>query len=138
MAGKTDYYSDLVLGVLENTALSGIANVYVALFTAAPTDAYTSAARDGTEISYGTGAREEITSWNAKTDGGGRHISNDDPVEWTGWDGGSGTVTHFGIFDSSGHETGNLLYWGALTTSRAIGAGETASFADGALVIQED
>jgi len=44
-----------------------------------------------------------------------------------------GTVTYFGIFDAPGG--GNLLGFGALTSSQTIDAGATPSFAAGALTI---
>ena len=47
-----------------------------------------------------------------------------------------GTVTHFGIYDAA--TAGNLLYWAALTTSRATAAGVAPSFAIGALTHTED
>jgi hypothetical protein len=45
-------------------------------------------------------------------------------------------VTHFGVFDAV--TTGNLLFWAALTTSKAIGNGDVASFPIGNLVHTED
>jgi hypothetical protein len=33
---------------------------------------------------------------------------------------------------------GSILMWGALTTSKAVGSGDTASFASGALTLTED
>jgi hypothetical protein len=44
-----------------------------------------------------------------------------------------GTVTHFGFYDAA--TNGNLIAWGALTTPRAIGNGQTATFALGAVAI---
>jgi hypothetical protein len=44
------------------------------------------------------------------------------------------TVTHFGIFDAL--TAGNLWFWGALTTSKEVGSGDTASFAAGVLQIK--
>ena len=45
-----------------------------------------------------------------------------------------GTVTHFGIFDAV---LGNLLFWGPLTQSTVIAAGNAVSFPVGSLVISE-
>ena len=46
------------------------------------------------------------------------------------------TIPNFAIYDAS--TGGNLLYWGTLTTARAVTNGTTASFAAGALVVSED
>lgn len=47
-----------------------------------------------------------------------------------------GTVTQFALFDAA--TAGNLLAWGDLTVSKAIGANDTASFAVGSLVFTLD
>jgi hypothetical protein len=45
-----------------------------------------------------------------------------------------GTVTHFGLFTAS--SGGTLRVWGALTTSKTIDNGDTASFAASSIEIQ--
>ena len=47
-----------------------------------------------------------------------------------------GTVTHYALFDAA--SSGNMLRWAALTASKTIGSGDTASFAIGALQMTED
>ena len=63
-------------------------------------------------------------------------MANDGAVTFPAATASWGTVTHFGVFDAS--STGNLLYWGALTTSKTIGSGDTASFAVGTLTVSLD
>lgn len=52
----------------------------------------------------------------------------------TGW----GTVTYFAICSSATNASGNIYYWGQLSASKAIGVGDTASFAPGQLAVSED
>lgn len=63
-------------------------------------------------------------------------IANDGAITFPTASASWGTVTHFGVFDAS--TAGNLLYWGALTTSKAVGSGDTASFAVGELDVTLD
>lgn len=115
------------------------ATLYVALYTSAPNDADAS----GTEVSGNAYARTAVTSatgWSAITDNGagnGAVISNSGTITFptptpSGW----GTVTHFALYDSltNGHE----LYWAVLSASKVINAGDTVSFAIGALTITLD
>ena len=114
--------------------------LYVALFTAAPSDA-----GGGTEVSGGSYARANLapsdTNWKA-TQGGTTGASSGTggatsnavvitfPVPSANW----GTVTHFGIFDAT--TAGNLLIWDALTTPRTINNGDPApAFAIDALAV---
>ena len=93
---------------------------YVALFTAAPTDA-----GGGTEVSGGGYARQAMTCGAAASGA----TSNSADVSFTASGAAFGTVSHIGIFDAS--TAGNLLWWGALTTSKAVGDGDTLTFAAG-------
>lgn len=105
---------------------------YVGLFTAAPTDA-----GGGTEVSGGSYARVATTgaTWNAAS-GNPASATNAATITFPTASASWGTVTHFGEFDAA--TAGNLLRWGALTTSKTIGSGDTASFAAGSLTDTED
>jgi hypothetical protein len=117
MSAASNYLENKVLdhflGTASTTAPSA---VYLALFTSDPTDA-----GSGTEVStVGTNyARQTITFSSAS----GGTTSNSAAVEFSQATGsGFGTVTHFGIYDAS--SAGNLLFHGALTTSKTIDAGD--------------
>lgn len=136
MAGsKSDYLEAKVLDhVLGGGDYTRPGTVYVALFTATPADA-----GGGTEVSGGSYARAAVTnnatnfpaaSGTVTTKSNGTAITF--PKATAAW----GTVTAFGIFDAA--TAGNLLYWGSLTTSRAVAIDDTPSFAAGALTITED
>jgi len=134
MAGKSDFLENAVLAKVFNaTAFPATATVYLALYTAAPTDA-----GGGTEVTGNAYARVAVTAntTNFPAPSGGS-ISNGTAITFpqatpSGW----GVVTHFGIFDAS--TSGNLLYWAALTASKTVDPLDTVSFAIGALVITED
>ena len=129
---KTDYAENKVLDHMTGKAAWGAVTAYVGLFTAAPSDA-----GGGTEVSTtGTGYARKATAaadWNAAAAGS---TSNANALTFAAATGSWGTVTHFGLFDAA--TAGNLLRWAALGTSKAIGTGDTASFAAGALTLTED
>lgn len=133
MAGSaSDFLENTILDeVLGGTDYTPPATVYVALFTATPSDS-----GGGTEVSGGSYVRKSVTNnstnWPAAS-GGSK--SNGTAITFATASASWGTVTQFGIFDAS--TSGNLLYWGDLTTSKTIGSGDTASFAIGSLVVTQ-
>jgi hypothetical protein len=134
MAGsKSDFLENELLDhVLGNASYSAPATVYLALFTAAPTDA-----GGGTEVTGGSYARKAVTNnaTNFPAAAGGSKSLNVD-TEFITATASWGTCVAFGIFDAvSG---GNLLYWADLTTSRTINNGDIGKFAAGALTVTED
>jgi hypothetical protein len=121
----SDYLENALLNaVLRNTPYTSPSQVYVALFTSDPTDAGT-----GTEVSGGGYARQSVT-FNAPSNG---QVTNAVdilfPVATASW----GTVTHIGIYDAQ--TGGNLLFHGALTTSKTISANDQLKIAAGDLSI---
>jgi hypothetical protein len=140
-AQASDYLENKLIDHLFRTAAyTKPAALYVALFTAAPSDS-----GGGTEVVGGSYARVNLapldTNWVA-TQGGTAGTSSGSsgltsnavaitfPAPTANW----GTVTHFGIFDAA--SGGNLLVWDALTASRTILSGDPSpSFGPGALQI---
>jgi hypothetical protein len=121
----SDYLENALLNaVLRNTPYTSPSQVYVALFTSDPTDAGT-----GTEVSGGGYARQPVT-FNAPSNG---QVTNAAdilfPIATASW----GTVTHVGIYDAV--TGGNLLFHGALTTSKTISANDQLKIAAGDLSI---
>lgn len=110
MAKMSDYLENKIFNhVLRNTAYTAPSAVYLALFTADPTDAGT-----GTEVTGGGYARQLI-AFGAPTNGAGAN-SGDllFPIATANW----GAITHIGIFDAV--SAGNLLFHGQLTTAKTI------------------
>jgi hypothetical protein len=121
----SDYLENALLNaVLRNTSYTSPSQVYIALFTSDPTDAGT-----GTEVTGGGYARQPIT-FNAPSNG---QVTNAAdilfPVATASW----GTVTHIGIYDAA--SGGNLLFHGALTTSKTISTDDQIKIAAGDITI---
>jgi hypothetical protein len=125
MAALSNYLEDaLINATLRNTAYSSPATVYVGLFTSDPTDAGT-----GTECTGGAYARKSM-AFNAPSNGAS---TNSAAVEFDQATSSWGTITHFGILDAL--TSGNLLYHGALTTSKAIDTGDVFKFASASVTV---
>ncbi len=129
MAGKTDYRENKVLDhVLATAAYTAPSAVYVALFTADPTDT-----GDTTnEISAGGYARTQATFRAASGGSASNSADVTFPQATADW----GTITHFAIMDAA--TAGNMLYSGALTASKTVTNGDTFKFAAGDLTVTED
>lgn len=134
MAGSFSDFLELELldHVFGAAAYSAPATLYVALFTATPSDA-----GGGTECSGGSYARVAVTNnaTNFPAASGGAK-ANGTAIEFPQATASWGTVTQFGIFDAA--TDGNLLAWGDLTASKAVGDGDTISFPIGDLDITLD
>lgn len=148
MAGMSDYLENKLVDFLFRGQSFSNPVVYVALYTAAPSDA-----GGGTEVSGGSYARvkaaasstQALTDWagtqsagstTASTGTGGQTSNNNAitfPAPTANW----GSVTHFGLFDAvSG---GNLLFWAPLSVAKTINNGDSApSFSAGALTVTLD
>jgi hypothetical protein len=48
---------------------------------------------------------------------------------------GFGTVTHIALMDGDTEGSGNVLFWGALAASKAVGVDDTFSIASGSLTV---
>ena len=107
---------DHMLGTGAYTAPS---NVFMSLWTSDPTDA-----GSGNELSGSGYARQDI---NFSASSSGSAVSTGVltfPTATGSW----GTVTHMGIHDAV--SSGNLLFHGPLTASKAIGSGDVFRVAD--------
>lgn len=130
MAGKSTYLSNKVLDHTVGKAAYSMPTAYVGLYTAAPTDA-----GGGTEVTGGSYSRKSTSAsdWSSAASGA---TSNANTITFVSATASWGTVTHFGLFDAA--SGGNLLWWGALTASKSIANGDTASFAAGQLSLTDD
>jgi hypothetical protein len=121
---KSNYAENLVAQwMLTTNSVTRPTAWYVALFTTDPAEA-----GSGTEVTGGSYARQSVTfSVTNNT------ASNTGIITFSSMP--AATVTHFGLYDAS--TSGNLLYYGALTSSRTTQAGDDAEFAVGTLTISE-
>jgi hypothetical protein len=109
-------------------ALSALSTVYVALYTAVPSD---SAA--GTEVTGSSYARQAVAaaSWTRTNNS----VTNNVEVAFPVVTGSAYTVVGWAIMDAV--TAGNQLYWGDCT-STAMNVGDQARFAASSLTITED
>lgn len=121
MAGSLSNYAEnkVLDHIMGKAAFTMPTTAYLAAFTAAPTDA-----GGGTEVSGGSYARQAITSAMGAASNGAQTNSSQIsfPTASASW----GTVVAFGIFDAI--TAGNLLWWGDLSASKAVGNGDTLVF----------
>ena len=107
-----------VLNAQSDTEWTVIDDVFIALFTAAPSDS-----GGGTEVSGGSYARKQVTAGFTVVNGSAENTADVEFITATAdW----GTITHIGFFDAV--SAGNLLFHGAMTESRTINSGGTAKF----------
>ena len=94
--------------VFGGTSYTAPTNMYLGLYTAAPSDA-----GGGTEVSGGSYARVAVTFTTS-----GDTTSNTSALEFATATADWGTITHVGVFDAS--SGGNLMAYAALSASKAI------------------
>ena len=127
MSALSDSAEKLLLDFLMTTGTATRPTAwYVALYTAAPNDASTGST-GGTEVSGNGYSRQAVTFAAAATPGG--TTTSTDAQSFTASGGDFGTVTHMAIIDAS--SGGNMLWHGALTTSRTVNDGDTLTFSAG-------
>ena len=123
MAAFSDYLENELLDhTLGTAAYTAPATVYIALFTTATNDA-----GGGTEAAWTSYARQSA----AFSAAAGGTTSNSAEIAFPAVDTGDGpvTVTHMGIFDAA--TAGNLLYHGALGTSKTLQDDDVLKFSAG-------
>jgi len=129
MAAASNFAENLILNwTLTTGSATRPTAWYVALFTTDPTDA-----GSGTELSLYSYARQAVT-FNAATGTNPTYCDNTATITFPTASGGNwGTVTHIGIYNAS--TAGNLLFHGALTTSKTVNDGDTFQILANGLVI---
>lgn len=127
MASFSDYTENKVLDHVTGKTSWTMPSIWIALYTAAPSDT-----GGGTEATGGSYARKSTagSDWAAASGGA---TSNAAVITFVTPTGSWGTITHFSLMDAS--TAGNMIAWAPLTTPQAVGTGNTVSFAIGDLDI---
>jgi hypothetical protein len=133
----TQYGETLVLNALATGVSFSIPNLWMSLYTVAPTD--TAA---GTEVTGGSYTREPI--FFAAASGTPRSTSNTNAVYFPGGNppgngvatSGWGVILAFAICDSL--TLGNQIWWGNLTVFRTINTGDALNFAVSSIQLTMD
>lgn len=114
MAGFSTYLAQqLINHTLRGAAYTAPANLYLALFTADPTDDNVTV----NEVSGAWYARKSITSWTAPV-GTGTVTSNSNQLTFNAVTGSAVTITHWGLYDAL--TSGNLMFSGAWDVSKVL------------------
>jgi len=125
---KTDYLEDSLLNhVLRAVNYSAPAAVYVGLFTTTPGES-----GGGSEITGNNYSRKQVT-FGPSSNG---TIQNNADVVFDQASGSWGTISYFALFDAA--TSGNMLYYGSLTSAKTINSGDQLKFATGGITVTED
>ena len=132
MSGFSTYLSqNIINSTLRSQAFAVPSTLYLALFSADPTDNNTTS----NELAGPWYARQATGSWAAPL-GSGNSTSNNNQIQFSAVTGSSVTVTHWGIYDAV--SSGNLLYSGSVGTAKTFGVGDVPVIAAATLVITVD
>lgn len=132
MAAASNYLENKILDhVLTATAYTQPAR-YIALFTADPGEAGSFTNEVSTS---GTAyARQAVTFAAASSGSSATNATVTFPTATANW----GTITHVAIVDGDTEGAGNVLFYGAVTTSKTIETGDTFQISSGNLTISLD
>ena len=129
MSAASDYLENKLLDhSLATTAFTAPSAVYVGLHTGSPLDDDSGA----NEVTGGSYTRKAATF--AAASGGSASTSA--TITFDAATANWGTITHISIYDAS--TAGNLLFHGAVTTSKTIESGDTFQISSGNLTISLD
>ena len=127
MSAASDYLEDALLDhVLGGTTYTQPANVYVGLWTA---DDGLEAGTLTSEVSGGSYARQTAAFAAASGGSCSTNATVTFPTATANW----GTITHIALMDAS--TGGNVLFHGAVTSSKLIETGDTFQISSGNLTI---
>jgi hypothetical protein len=137
MGAMSDYLENKIIDhVFQGTPYTGPSTLYVALGTAASDSSFTELGATGGYARVAVTA--DASHWSDATGNNGTTanvLAITFPTATADWNGGS-TIGYWAIYDAASN--GNMLFYAAVTTPRAIVNGATASFAAGALTVQID
>lgn len=139
MSAFGDYLENKIAdSVFRGAAFPTIANVYIGLSSAAPTDAgaFNELANAGAYARVTVAAT--TAQWGALGTGTTGAATNTNTITFPTATADWASATHFFIADSATYNSGNLLYKAALTNARTVTNGGTASFAASALSVTHD
>lgn len=132
MSAASNYLENKLLDhTLGNTSFTQPSTLYIGLFTNDSGNAASNleAGTLSDEISGGAYVRETITFATAS----GGSASTNATVTFTTANANWGTITHVAVMDALG--SGNVLFYGAVTTSKTIESGDTFQVSSGNLTI---
>lgn len=136
MGSASNYLENEILDHIFNVGAYTAPTPYFCLCTADPTDAGTGASMN--EVSNaGSYARVDASACFGTAAASGT-ISNDAVIEFPTATAGWGTATHWAICDSGTYGAGNMIFHGALSSSKTIYLGQTPRFPIGDIDVSAD
>lgn len=138
MGSKSDYAEKQVLDCyFGGAAITPPSTLYVRLFTTAYADDGSMTEVSNSATGYAAAAvTNNSTNWPNATGTNPTVKQNATTINFATATGSWGTVQSFGVFDAA--TGGNMLYGADLATPKAISSGDTATFANNSLQVQED
>lgn len=132
MSAASNFLENKILDhVLTATAYTQPSR-YIALFTASPGEAGSFTNEISTS---GTAyARQAVTFAAASSGSSATNATVTFPTATANW----GTITHVAVVDGATAGAGNVLFYGAVTTSKQIDTGDTFQISSGNLTISLD
>jgi hypothetical protein len=141
-----DYLEEnLLTHIFRTSSFSKPTEIGIALLTTAPVDSDTGTFTTGTgvEVANANGYERQTTGvpadddWSDPSAGTQGETDNVSDITFGPASGGDwGTIVASAIVDSSTYDSGEMLFYGTLTTSKAIFDGDTFKFNAGDLNIQ--
>lgn len=129
----SDYLENKLLDhTLRNVTYTAATTVYTALFTSTATTTQLEQGTYTNEVTGGSYARQAST-FAAAASGA---TSNSAQLSWSNMP--AATVAYVAICDTSTANTGNVLYWGALTANKTLNSGDTFIIATNDLDVSLD
>jgi hypothetical protein len=132
MAAFSNYLEDQITGWIAGTSMTAPTATFVQLYNGNPTDT----GLGGTPIVIATAARTSIASgagsWTRGTGDAGT-ITNASAFTITSSATATASATHVTVWDASA--SGNLLFFGQLTTAKTIASGDEVKFNVSALTL---
>lgn len=132
MAAASNYSENTILDEIFQSGLLG-ATLYIGLSTADPGESAATLAEPSGNNYARVGKAAGSTHWNAAASG---VVTNKTQITFPTASGSWGTLAYWAIFDAS--SGGNMLFYGALASSQAVGNGQAPSIAAEGLSIGAD
>ena len=132
MSAFSNYSEDQITGWIAGTSMTAPSATFVQLYNGDPLDT----GLGGTPIVIATAARLSVASgtgsWTRGTSAAGT-ITNASAFTITASATATASATHFTVWDASA--SGNLLFYGALTTNKTIASGDEVKFNTSSLTL---
>lgn len=129
--------ANLALDAVTGRAAATARTMYLALLTAAPTDATTPANMTEVFAAGTSGYARVAVTWSVPT-GDPSVTSNTNTLTFGAFTAATGTIVACALVTATSGTTGNLYAWWTLTTPRTAAVGDTITFAPGDLSLTCD